>query len=47
MRRNKIVSILEYSVRNKMLVGILAVSLIGAGEVFLSSNAIISNNIFL
>ncbi len=44
MKRNKIVSILEYSVRNKMLVGILAVSLIGAGGVFLSSNATISNN---
>ena len=44
MKRNKIVSILEYSARNKMLVGILAVSLIGAGGVFLSSNASISNN---
>ncbi|MDO4535930.1 MAG: SH3 domain-containing protein, partial [Clostridium perfringens] len=44
MKRNKIISILEYSARNKMLVGILAVSLIGAGGVFLSSNAAISNN---
>ena len=44
MKRNKIVSILEYSARNKMLVGILVVSLIGAGGVFLSSNASISNN---
>lgn len=38
MKRNKIISILEYSVRNKMLVGILTVSLIGSGGVFLSSN---------
>ncbi len=44
MKRNKIISILEYSARNKILVGILAVSLIGAGGVFLSSNAAISNN---
>ena len=44
MKRNKIVSILEYSARNKMLVGILVVSLIGAGGMFLSSNASISNN---
>ena len=44
MKRNKIVSILEYSARNKMLVGILAISLIGAGGVFLSSNAGIVNN---
>lgn len=44
MKRNKIVSILEYSAKNKMLAGILAVSLIGAGGVFLSSNASISNN---
>ena len=44
MKRNKIISIIEYSTRNKMLAGILAVSLIGAGGVFLSSNASISNN---
>ena len=44
MKRNKIISILEYSARNKMLVGILAVSLIGAGGVFLSSHATFSNN---
>lgn len=34
MKRNKIISILEYSVKNKMLVGILAVSLIGASGIF-------------
>ncbi len=44
MKRNKIISILEYSARNKILVGILAVSLIGAGGVFLSSNAAFSNS---
>ncbi len=44
MKRNKIISIIEYSTRNKMLAGILAVSLIGAGGVFLSSNASILNN---
>ncbi len=44
MKRNKIVSILEYSVRNKMLVGILTVSLIGAGGVFLSSHSNFQNN---
>ena len=44
MKRNKIVSILEYSARNKMLVGILAVSLIGAGGVFLSNNINFINN---
>ena len=44
MKRNKIVSILEYSARNKMLVGILAVSLIGAGGVFLSNNTNFINN---
>ena len=44
MKRNKIISILEYSARNKMLVGILAVSLIGAGGVFLSSQGALSNN---
>ena len=44
MKRNKIVSILEYSARNKMLAGILAVSLIGAGGVFLSNNTNFINN---
>ncbi|MGV3152798.1 LysM peptidoglycan-binding domain-containing protein [Sarcina ventriculi] len=44
MKRNKIVSILEYSTKNKMLAGILAVSLIGAGGVFLSNNTNFSNN---
>ena len=44
MKRNKIVSILEYSARNKMLAGILAVSLIGVGGVFLSNNTNFINN---
>ena len=44
MKRNKIVSILEYSAKNKMLAGILAVSLIGAGGVFLSNNTNFTNN---
>ena len=44
MKRNKIISILEYSTRNKMLAGILAVSLIGAGGVFLSNNTNFTNN---
>ena len=44
MRRNKILSILEYSARNKILVGILTVSLIAAGGVFLSSNSSVSNS---
>ena len=43
-KRNKIVSLLEYSARNKILVGILAVSLIGAGGVFLSSQGALSNS---
>ena len=44
MKRNKIVSILEYSAKNKMLAGILAVSLIGVGGVFLSNNTNFINN---
>ena len=44
MKRNKIISILEYSTRNKMLAGILAVSLIGTGGVFLSNNTNFTNN---
>ena len=44
MKRKKLISILENSAKNKMLVGILAVSLIGAGGVFLSSHSAFSNN---
>ena len=44
MKRNKIVSILEYSAKNKMLAGILAVSLIGASGIFLSNNTNFTNN---
>ncbi len=44
MKRNKIISILEYSTRRKILVGILTVSLIGAGGIFLSNNANVPNN---
>ena len=44
MKRNKIISILEYSTRRKLLVGALTVSLIGAGGIFASSNATIANN---
>ena len=44
MKRNKIISILEYSAKNKILVGVLAISLIGVGGAFLSSHTALSNN---
>ena len=44
MKRKKIVSMLEYSMRNKMLVGLLAVSLIGAGGILISNQTNFLNN---
>ena len=46
MKRNKLVSIIESSVKSKVLVGVLAASLIGASGMMLASGGNLSNNNF-
>ena len=46
MKRNKLVSIIESSVKGKVLVGVLAASLIGASGMMLASGGNLSNNNF-
>ena len=46
MKRNKLVSIIESSVKSKVLVGVLATSLIGASGMMLASGGNLSNNNF-